>query len=76
MNHVGQARSGWPSAERTDLPLLDASGLVAGLSGDQCAVMDRIADAVPVRLADSRAAADRLRLAVAAYLAPLYGLVA
>jgi integrase/recombinase XerD len=35
--------------------------------------MERIADVVPVRLADSRAAADRLRLAVAAYLARYTG---
>src|SRR5580704_17231176 len=38
-----------------------------------CSAMERIADVLPVPLVDSTAAADRLRLAVAAYLARYTG---
>jgi hypothetical protein len=55
------------------LPRVDSWRLGQPVFGSQCPVMERFAGVLPVRLADSRAAADPLRLAVPAYLARYTG---
>ena len=55
------------------MPQAGSSAAWYRCSGVHSSAMERFADVQPVRLIDSRAAADRLRLAVAAYLARYTG---